>query len=160
MSHEILFEPCWGTHFMFPPPIMAPALHTLTAKAEAYPRSRIIMPSSPARLAALSFRCRHCVHRSLRNPRQPGRLTSRQTNSHSVSPSPYFCSDEKLPPAFTRGGGGMKLPELLLLLLLVLNKAAAESGSPSLEAEEVTLIHLSQVGSIVDILAPVAGLGE
>ena len=145
---------------MFPSPIMAPALHTLTAKAEAYPRSRIIMPSSPARLAALSFRCRHCVHRSLRNPWQAGRLTSRQTNSHSVSPSPYFCSDEKLPPAFTRGGGGgMKLPELLLL---VLNKAAAESGSPlaRVEAEEVTLIHLAQVGSIVDILAPVAGLGE
>ena len=105
-----------------------------------------------------------CAHRSLRNPRQQGRpagsLTSRQTNSHSVSPSPYFCSDEKLPPAFTRGGGGMKLPELLLLL--VLNKAAAESGSPlaRVEAEEVTLIHLAQVGSIVDILAPVAGLGE
>ena len=59
----------------------------------------------------------------------------------------------------------MKLPELLLLLLLlllVLNKAAAESGSPlaRVEAEEVTLIHLAQVGSIVDILAPVAGLGE
>ena len=56
----------------------------------------------------------------------------------------------------------MKLPELLLLFLLVLNKAAAESGSPlaRVEAEEVTLIHLAQVGSIVDILAPVAGLGE
>ena len=52
----------------------------------------------------------------------------------------------------------MKLPELLLLLAL--NKAASESGSPLAEAEEVTLIHLVQVGSIVDILAPVAGLGE
>ena len=79
-SRNCLIKKClarWDTHFLFPPPIMAPALHTLTAKAEAYPRSRIIMPSSPARHAALSFRCRHCVHRSLRNPRQAGSLPAK-----------------------------------------------------------------------------------
>lgn len=47
--------------------------------------------------------------------------------------------------------GGMKFPELPFLL----NKAADEYWSPP-KAEEVTPIHLSLRGSIVDILAPVA----